>query len=272
MVITDHNKNIQRIVDRALKDITIFDEGKTKGLARAVLFGTPSNKKIKALPAPYIYVDTRDNSQRTTYSAGLSVSDSQNQLTLEYDIVLVGFSKANTIESQKVVNDMIKNFTKMVQDDPLFKDPVSGIDPVFTLSIINAMPKQQDTKGKLHSIVTLVLTATVGSNLTVTFPAPIGDLFILSSRGIDGLNFDEDNLGDAERVLTEKGDFGNIHLEYQSTFALDDQFRAKYGDTETITLTRGAESKDFQITYWDITSTTPFGGINRAVIHLEIVL
>jgi len=44
LVIVDHNKNIQRIIDVIKADSDLFDNGTTPGKLRSAEFGDPPNK------------------------------------------------------------------------------------------------------------------------------------------------------------------------------------------------------------------------------------
>ena len=61
MVVIDHTKNIQRIVDVILADTNLYDKGKTAGKLRDVFFGDPENNdKMSAPQLPYLFVTTRN--------------------------------------------------------------------------------------------------------------------------------------------------------------------------------------------------------------------
>jgi len=267
-LIIDPVKDIERIILNIKSDSTLFDESDPEGKLQDVIFGNPTQMKNEK--GSYIFVTTRSNYQKTSYAYGLSTQDSLNQKTVEYDIVIISYGADDTIESQKFLYSIITKMEALVQNNPSFKDAVQDDDPIFTRSIINSMPWDEKTRGQEYSKITLVLTATIGSNLIVNFPG-IGDVFILSQpRGTDGLQFGAKFMGDGERVLTDGGDFGNIYIEYESTFALDDSFRAKYGAVENITFKRGTTSKIFKCVYYDLSPTTEFDGIPRTILHLEI--
>ena len=68
MVIIDHNKNIQRIIDLIKKDTAVFDDGVTAGLLREVNFGDPNNNiKNSIQQKPAVYVTTRNSIQQSSY-------------------------------------------------------------------------------------------------------------------------------------------------------------------------------------------------------------
>ena len=108
MVIVDHNKNIQRIIDRILADSNLFDSGATVGLLRSVEFGDPANKINQATKEmPYAYVTTASDLQETTPEIGVSVPDNVKSVTVEYQIVVVAQARDRQVNSQKLLYDLI---------------------------------------------------------------------------------------------------------------------------------------------------------------------
>lgn len=256
-------------MDMINADTNLVDNNSPKGKLQDVIFGDVT--EMKRENSPYVYVTTRSNHQKTSLAAGLSISDSLNQKTMEWNIVLVSYATDDTITSQSEMYGFLKSLDSMIQSNPTGLKPVTNDDPIFSRSSITAMPWDEETRGKEYSKITLILTGTIGSNLTVNFPT-IGDVFILSqSGGPEGIVYGEDRMGDSERTLTDGGDFGSKRLEYESTFVLDELFRQKFGVIENITFKRGITSKIHKCKYIDITSTVQWDDIPRTVLHLEIV-
>jgi len=273
MVITDHNKNIQRIIDVIKGDVAVFDNGKTVGLLREVNFGDPDNNdknSIKQKPA--VYVTTNDSIQSTRYNFGYSIPDNRNQVTVQYNIVLLAVSKAKTEPSQKQLYSLMKNLELLFESNPTFTDPESGDDPVFSRSVVNQIPWGKENKGQLITSITYVLTATIGIGFLANFP-DIGDVTLLSKpNALEGIVFSDDREQKfPNRVITENGDFGSIDVEYESTVALDDSFRAKFGVEEDITITTASGAKVYHIKYISINPTAQFDSIERTILHLEII-
>ena len=275
MVVKDHNKNIQRIIDVIKDDSTVFDSGETVGKLREVNFGDPNNNdknSIKQKPA--VYVTTNDNIQSTRYNFGYSIPDNQNQVTVQYNIVLLAVSKAKTELSQKQLYSLMKNLENLFQSNPLFTDPANpGTDPVFSRSVVNLVPWDKENKGQLITSITYVLTATIGVAYLANFPG-IGDVILLSKPNApEGIIFTDDleQKPIPNRVITENGDFGSIDVEYESTVALDDLFRAKFAVEEDITITTASGAKVYHIKYISINPTAQFDSIERTILHMEII-
>ncbi len=272
MVVIDHNKNIQRIVDKIKADVTLFDAGKTKGKLRGVFFGDPENQNKKAaLMKPYLYVTTRDATQTTRYQFGVTDGSNVNQQTVEYDLTIVAQSSIRTIESQKQLYDIIKNLRALVETDPTFLKPVINDDPVFSRSIISEAPWDTKMKGKLITSISLILLATIGTAFILDIPG-IGKLKLLSKPSApEGIVFDEDREQNGDRVGTEKGDFGSMFAEYECDETTNAVLRAKFGTEESVTLTFGASSRILNVLFVDINPTANFDEIERCVLHLEIL-
>ena len=275
MVVTDHNKNIQRIIDVIKGDVAVFDNGETEGLLRSVIFGDPDNNdknSIKQKPA--VYVTTNDNIQSTRYNFGYSIPDNKNQVTVQYNIVLLAVSKAKTESSQKQLYSLMKNLELLFEGNPTFTDPANpGTDPVFSRSVVNLVPWDKENKGQLITSITYVLTATIGVAFLANFPG-IGDVILLSKPNApEGIIFTDDLEQKLipNRVLTENGDFGSIDVEYESTVALDDSFRAKFAVEEDITITTASGDKIYHIKYISINPTAQFDSIERTILHMEII-
>jgi len=274
LVITDHNKNIQRIIDVIKDDSAVFDDGETVGKLREVNFGDPNNNdknSIKQKPA--VYVTTNDSIQSTRYNFGYSIPDNRNQVTVQYNIVLLAVSKTKTELSQKQLYSLMKNLELLFEGNPTFTDPANvGTDPIFSRSIINQIPWDKESKGQLITSITYVLTATIGIAYLANFPI-IGDVILLSKPNApEGIVFSDDREQTfPNRVLTENGDFGSLDVEYESTVALDDSFRAKFGVEEDITITTASGAKVYHIKYISINPTAQFDSIERTILHMEII-
>ena len=275
MVVADHNKNIQRIIDVIKGDVAVFDNGETEGLLRSVIFGDPDNNdknSIKQKPA--VYVTTNDSIQSTRYNFGYSIPNNRNQVTVQYNIVLLAVSKAKTESSQKQLYSLMKNLELLFEGNPTFTDPANpGTDPVFSRSVVNLVPWDKENKGQLITSITYVLTATIGVAYLANFPG-IGDVILLSKPNApEGIIFTDDleQKPIPNRVLTENGDFGSIDVEYESTVALDDSFRAKFAVEEDITITTASGAKVYHIKYISINPTAQFDSIERTILHMEII-
>jgi len=323
MVAVDHAKNIQRIINVIKDDSTVFDDGVTPGLLRVVNFGDPNNNEkntIKQKPA--VYVTTRNNIQSTRYSFGTGFSNNQNQVTVEYEVVLLAVSKEDTVRSQKQLYSLMTSLENLLESDPTFTDPTTdnsppssvwnllgaepvtfapwetgtnyvvldnvifeGLfyecnedhlsddgDPIFTRSIVNQVPWDPQSKGQLITSITFVLSATIGANFSIDFPN-IGNVILLSKPNApEGVVFSDDRQqSNPNRVITPNGDFGAIFAEYESAPGLDDQFRAKFGTEETITINMGNSTRQVKVVYIEINPTAQFDEIERTILHMEIV-
>jgi len=277
MVTVDHNKNIQRMVDRVKDETTLFDGGATVGKLREVIFGNPeTDNKITIKQKPALYITTKDSIQNTRYNFGYLTIDNQAQVTVEYELVLVAVSKAKTENSQKQLYELVKNLRDFITDDPRFTIPASqpnpGTDPIFSRSVINSVKWDSKTRGQLVTSVSLTLLATIGTAYSANFPG-IGDVILLSKPNApEGIVFsDNKEQTFPNRVLTENGDFGSLDVEYESTVALDDSFRAKFGVEEDITITTASGAKVYHIKYISINPTAQFDSIERTILHMEII-
>ena len=227
---------------------------------------------IKQKPA--IYVTTKDSIQNSRYNFGYVTADNQAQVSVEYELVIVASSKIKTVNSQKQLYDILKNLREMVTTDPRFSDPANpGTDFVFSRSIINGVKWDSDSKGKLITSVIVTLLATIGSAFTANFPG-IGDVILLSKPNApEGIVFSDnrEQKPTPNRVITENGDFGALNVEYESTVALDDAFRAKFGLEEDVTITTASGAHVYHVQYIDINPTAQFDAIERTVLHMEII-
>jgi len=273
LVVIDHNKNIQRIVDKILADTSLFDSGKTEGLLRDVFFGDPENqKKEAAIQKPYLYVSTRNATQTTRYNFGVIDGGNINQQTVEYELTIIAQSGIRTVASQKQLYDIIKNLRTLVETDPTFLKPVSLDDPVFSRSIISEAPWDTKMKGKLITSITLILLATIGTAFTLTVVGIANPIKLLSKPSApEGIFFDENKEQSGKRVGTELGDFGAIFAEYECNETINAVLRAKFGNEESVTLSFGTDSRILNVLFVDISPTVAFDAIERCVLHLEIL-
>ncbi len=167
MVINDHAKNIQRIVDKLKADSSVYDEGATKGKVRNILFGDPeNNKKLPQSLKPYIYVTTRNSLQTTNRDVG--VVNPIDSSTTEYEIVIVADSRSKSEVAQKQLYEILKNVRANLESDPTFKHPDTNDDPIFVRSVITDVPLDPETRGKLTTSLSIILLATIGADHTLT--------------------------------------------------------------------------------------------------------
>jgi len=265
------------MIDRVKDESTLFDSGTTIGKLREVIFGNPeADKKLAIKQKPALYITTKDSIQNTRYNFGYLTIDNQSQVTVEYELVLVAVSKAKTESSQKQLYELLKNLRDLINSDPRFTIPASqpnpGTDPIFARSVVNSVKWDSKTRGQLITSVSLTLLATIGIAYSANFPG-IGDVILLSKPNApEGIIFSENReQTDPNRVLTENGDFGSVDVEYESTVALDDSFRAKFGVEEDITITTASGAKVYHIKYISINPTAQFDGIERTILHMEII-
>jgi len=277
MVTVDHNKNIQRIIDNVEADTSLFDFGATVGKLREVNFGDPEQNKDKGIDQiPALYVTTKKSIQNTRYSFGYLNANNQNQVTIEYEMVVLAESKETSERSQKQIYELVKNIQNFVNSDPTFAIPITqpnpGTDPIFTRCVISSINWKPETKGKLITVVSFTLLATIGTAYLANFP-DIGDVILLSKPNApEGIIFSENReQQNPNRVLTENGDFGALFVEYESTVALDNQFRAKFGDEEDVTITTASGARVYHIQYIEINPTADFDQIERTILHMEII-
>ncbi len=190
--------------------------------------------------------------------------------------MIVAASKAKTESSQKQLYDLLKNLRDFVNADPRFTIPASqlnpGTDPIFARSVISGVKWDSKTRGQLVTSVAVTLLSTIGVAYSANFPG-IGDVILLSKPNApEGIVFsDNKEQTFPNRVLTENGDFGSIDVEYESTVALDDSFRAKFGIEEDITITTASGAKVYHIKYISINPTAQFDSIERTILHMEII-
>lgn len=216
MVTVDHNKNIQRIIDVITNDSSVFDSGVTIGKLREVNFGDPDgNKKLTIKQKPAVYVTTRNSIQRSSYPYGITDNDTISTKTVEYEIVLLAVSKEKTELSQKQLYTLITNLRNTLESDPKYSDPLSpGTDEIFTRSIINEVPWDNKTKGKLITSISFILIATIGQTSLINIPG-FGDLSLISDTGDEGRNSTElyNDVGNTK--ITKGANVGSRFFEYE---------------------------------------------------------
>lgn len=271
MVIIDHRKNIERIIEKIKNTPAIFDDGQTPGKLRSVIFGNPDNNDKLAIKAkPALFVTTKDSIQNTSYNFGQVTQNNQNQVTVEYEFVLIAMAKFNSEKSQKQLYDLLKNVRQVITDDPQFHDK-DNEDPIFSRSIINGTLWDTKSKGQLITSISITLLATIGTAFSIDFPG-IGNVKLLSKpNNPQGIVFTENRTQETvNRVLTNNGDFGSLSVEYESTSSLDEAFVKKLGIEEDITL-NATGSRIIHVKYIDINSTAQYDQIERTILHMEIV-
>ncbi len=146
-------------------------------------------------------------------------------------------------------------------------------DPIFARSVINSVKWDSQTRGKLITSISVTLLATIGESFIGSFPG-IGNLLLLSKPNApEGIVFSDDReqKPTPNRVISENGDFGAVFVEYESTVALDDAFRLKFGSEEDITIISASGSHTYHIQYIDINPTAQWDAIERTVLHMEII-
>lgn len=169
MVTVDHVTNINRIITVIKADTNIFDSGKTVGKLRSVVFGNPSNREEKSFaPMPYVYVTTRESIQKSSYPYGITTGNQIPQVTVEYKITLVASAKDKQVNAEKLLYSLLKLLRATLSADPTFKNPTTSTDPLFTRSVLNQVPWEQDTIGQLVTVVDFILSATIGSIGTIS--------------------------------------------------------------------------------------------------------
>ena len=216
MVIVDHNKNIQRIIDVIKKDTAVFDNGETVGLLREVNFGDPNNNiKNSTIQIPAVYVTTRNSIQQSSYPYGVETSGNINSKTVQYEIVLLTTSKARTETAQKQLYDLSKNLRLTLESDPQFSDPENpGTDEAFTKSIINEVPWDTKTRGKLIISLSFILIATIGETSLITIPG-FGDLSLISDTGDEGRNSGGIHNDEGNTKISKGANVGSRFFEYE---------------------------------------------------------
>ena len=217
MVTIPHEKNIQRIIDVIKADPLVFDKGVTPGLLREVNFGDPDNNNKNSIKQkPAVYVTTKNSIQQTSYPFGIENSGNVPDVTVQYDVILLAVSKEKTEKSQKQLYSLMTNLRNALTNNPKFTDPSSGLDPVFSRSIVNEVPWDPKTRGQLITSITFSIIATIGEGLVITIPG-FGDLDIISDSGDDGRNNTQVS-NDEGFTKRSKGAFvGARFFEYEYT-------------------------------------------------------
>ena len=272
MVVIDHKKNIQRIIDRLLDDTAVYDSGATKGKARAIVFGDqPNNLKLPNSLKPYIYVTTRDFLQTTKRDFGVINPIDNN--SVEYEIVLVADSRSRTEESQKQLYDIVKNVRSNLEADPTFKHPTLANDPVFTRSIISDVSWDQQTRGKLTTSISIVLLATVGIGYTIDIAGFTGiPLQSILEREIE---ITED-IYSTDRIRKNSAPVSETHsifveMEYVESQVAQFRINKRLRIKESITLHRPSTSTAYSIRITEISNDTPvLDQIKTVTLRLEI--
>jgi len=216
LVIVDNTKNIQRIIDRIKDDSTVFDNGVTKGLLREVNFGDPDNNNKNSIKQkPAVYVTTRNSIQQSSYPYGTETNGNVNSKTVQYEIVLLAVSKQDTTRSQKQLYELAKNLRVTLEADPKYSDPENpGADQIFTKSIINEVPWDQKTKGKLITSISFILIATIGQTSLINIPG-FGDLELISDTGDEGRNSTGIHNDDGNTNMSKGANVGSRFFEYE---------------------------------------------------------
>jgi len=216
LIIVDNTKNIQRIIDRIKDDDAVFDNGETVGKLREVNFGDPDNNNKNSIKQkPAVYVTTRTSIQQTSYPYGTDTSGNVNSKTVQYEIVLLAVSKVKTEESQKQLYDLAKNLRVTLEADPKFSDPENpGTDEIFTKSIINEVPWDPKTKGKLITSLSFILIATIGQTSLINIPG-IGDLELISDTGDEGRNSSGIHNDVGNTKISKGANVGSRFFEYE---------------------------------------------------------
>ncbi len=276
MVLVDHNKNIQRIVDRILADTNLFDSGATVGLLRSVEFGDPPNKTYQANSMPYAYVTTASDLQETSPELGVSTPDNVKSVTVEYQLVVIAQSLNRQINSQKQLYDLIKNMRTMTENDPLFSDPASpGDDPIFVRSIISNVNWEEQTRGQLVTVITMTLLATIGALFFLEVPG-ITDPIPLISKPLDRDIDNVEDILDDTLILKDTAVIKSkrtILAEFESTSAIISTLRtikdSRASDSFTITSPTGDEIIIAYVT--QLSSSTGFSDMETSTIQLDVV-
>jgi len=216
MVIIDHNKNIQRIIDVIKDDDNVFDDGVTTGKLREIIFGDPDNNNKNAITQkPAVYVTTRNSIQKTSYPYGTETSGNINSKTIQYEIVLLAVSQARTELAQKQLYDLVKNLRVTLEADPKYSDPLNpGTDEIFSKSIINETPWDVNTKGKLITSMSFILIATIGQTSLINIPG-IGDLELISDTGDEGRNSSGIHNDIGNTKISKGANVGSRFFEYE---------------------------------------------------------
>jgi len=277
MVVVDHNKNIQRIIDRIKADSNLFDSGITVGLLRSVEFGDPANKINQATKQiPYAYVTTASDLQETSPEIGVSIPDNVKSVTVEYQIVVIAQARDKQVNSQKQLYALTKSMRTMTENEPLFSDPANpGTDPIFIRSILNNVSWEEQTRGQLITVITMTLLATIGALFFLEIPGITNPIPLISKpidRDIDNV---EDILDDT-LILKDTAPIKSkriILAEFESTSTITSTLRTiknnRSSNLFTITSPTGMEIVTAYVT--QIESSTGFSDMETSIIQLDVV-
>jgi len=214
LVIIDNSKNIQRIIDTIKADTEVFDDGVTVGKLREVIFGDPdNNNKNSIAQKPAVYVTTRNSIQQSSYPYGVETSGNINSKTVQYEIGLLAIA-GTTESSQKQLYELAKNLRVTLEADPKFADPETLDDEIFSKSIINEVPWDVKTKGKLITSMSFILIATIGQTSIINIPG-IGDLELISDTGAEGRNSAGVHNDEGNTKISKGGNVGSRFFEYE---------------------------------------------------------
>lgn len=277
MVIVNHNKNIQRIIDRILDDSNLFDSGITKGLLRSVNFGDPPNNVYQAeKEIPLAYVTTASDLQETSSEIGVSLPNNVKSVTVEYQIVIVAQSREKQSLSQKQLYSLVQNMRTMTENDPTFSDPANpGTDTIFIRSIISNVKWDEKTRGQLVTVITMTLLATIGVLFLLKIPN-ITDPIPLISKPIDR---DTDSIEDIiDDTLIRKDvapikSIRTIFAEFETSSSVLSQLRTIKESRESNSYTITSPTGDEIVTAYlsEIASSTGFSDMETSVIQLDVI-
>jgi hypothetical protein len=275
LVIVDTNKNIQRIVDRAKSYLPLYDAGVTPGKLRDVFFGDPENNDAMSVPQmPYLYVTTRPSRQNTRRDKGILSSQNARQLTVEYELVIISKSNAKSVEAQKQMNDIIKNLTTLIEIDPLFTSPITGLDPIFSRSVISDIPNDEATRGQLINRTSIILLATIGTSFALDI-AGFTDIPLIS-KPIEREIENTENIFDTARIRKNTAPISETHslfaeMEYDETLITAIRTAKRERTTIPITLKRPSSSSLFNGRIVEISNGAQFDQIETFTIRFEVI-
>ena len=271
MVTIDDNKNIQRIIDVIKADPLVFDNGETDGLLREVNFGDPDNNDKKTITQkPAVYVTTKNSTQLTSYPFGIANNGNVDDVTIQYDVVLLAVSKIRTDKSQKQLYSLMTNLRNTLTNNARFTDPTSGLDPVFSRSIINEVPWDSKTKGQLITSITFSIIATIGEGLVISIPG-FGDLDLISDSGDDGRN-NTTVSNDEGNTKRSKGAFVGVRLfEYEYSTPTFDSLETiiDAGNPLVLTLKYPSGNKTYPAKLEYQRQTKRFNGIRTVFLQVN---
>ncbi len=277
MVVVDHNKNIQRIIDRIKDNSNLFDDGVTLGLLRSVNFGDPANNVKQAeKQIPYAYVTTASDLQENSPEIGVSIPDNVKSVTVEYQLVVIAQARDKQVNSQKQLYSLIKNMRTMTENDPLFSDPANpGDDPIFIRSIVSNVNWEEQTRGQLITVITLTLLATIGALFFLTIPG-ITDPIPLISKPVDRDIDNVEDILDDTLILKDTAVIKSkrtILAEFESTSTITSTLRTikdnRESDSFTLTSPTGVEIVTAYVT--QLASSTGFSNMETSIIQLDVI-